>query len=135
MSEQASFVQERVDQFNEAFESVSDEVQRLQKQLRTRRRTFERELSERRKKLEKQTRKQVNRIETDFRKSPLGKRVKGLRGDVERQVDKGIDGVLGVFQIASKSDVHKLDRKIGQITRKLKEIERNRRANGDAARL
>lgn len=135
MSEQVSFVQERVDQFNEAFESVTDEVQRLQKQLRSRRKSFEREFSERRKKLEKRTRKQVNKIESDFNKSPLGKRVKGLRGDVERQVEKGIDGVLGVFQIASKSDVQKLDRKIGQISRKLKEIERSRRANGGAARL
>ena len=88
MSEQASFVQERVDQFNEAFESVSDEVQRLQKQLRSRRKSFERELSEQRKKLERRTRKQVNKIESDFRKSPLGKRVKTLRNDVERQVEK-----------------------------------------------
>jgi hypothetical protein len=135
MPEQASFVQERVDQFNAAFDSVSDEVQRVQKQLRTRRKTFERQLSDRRKKLEKSTRKQVNKIESDFKKSDVGKRARSLRADAEKRFERGIEGVLGVLQIASKGDVQKLDRKIGQISRKLKDIERAKKANGDAAHI
>ncbi len=135
MPEQASFVQERVDRFNAAFESVSDEVQRVQKQLQTRRKAFERQLSARRKKLEKSTRKQVSKIETELKKSDLGKRASSLRSDAEKQIERGIESVLGVLQIASKGDVQKLDRKIGQISRKLKDMERGKKANGDAAHI
>jgi hypothetical protein len=37
---------------------------------------------------------------------------------------------LGALQIASKSDVQRMERKLNQLGRKLKELERTRRTNG-----
>jgi hypothetical protein len=47
-------------------------------------------------------------------------------------LERGVDAVLGVFQIASKSDLDRIDKKLGQMSRRLKEMERTR-GNGHAA--
>ena len=62
MSQQVSLVQDGLDRFNSAFDSLGGEVQRFQKQVRTRRKSLEKEFDHQRKTFEKRTRKQVNRI-------------------------------------------------------------------------
>ena len=54
MAGQASLLQEGVDRFNHAVRSI--DVQRIQKQIQTRRRSFERQLTSGRKNIEKRTR-------------------------------------------------------------------------------
>lgn len=132
MAEQ-SLVQEGVDRLNDAFQSIDDEFQRVQRRVNTRRRTLEKELSSRRKKVEKRTRKQLNRFQSELRKSPVYKRAKSLRRDAARQIESGLDSFLGALQIASRSDVERLDRKLSTIGRRLKEIEKARTTNGAAA--
>jgi hypothetical protein len=76
----------------------------------------------------------VKRFQSEWRKNPIGKRIEQLRGKATARIESGVDGVLGLFQIASKSDLDRVDRKIGQLSRKLKEIERTRKGNGQASR-
>jgi hypothetical protein len=133
MSEQASLVQEGVERFNAAFERIDEERLRIQKQVNTRRKRIEKQLTSGRKDFEKRTRKQVKRLRTELRRYPLVKRAEQLQVDARRQVEEGVDRFLGVFQIASKSDLVRIDRKLDRISRKLKDIEQPRRGNGSAS--
>lgn len=128
---QANIVQDGVDRINDAFKSVDTEFQRVQKRLNTRRRSLEKELSTRRKDVEKRTRKGVKRLRTELRKNPVFKRAEKLQKDVTKQMESTVDDLLGLFQIASKSDLDRIDRKLNQLSRRLKEFEKTRsKANG-----
>lgn len=143
MAEQAtsSFVQEGVDRFNAARERIDDELQRVQRELQARRKRLEKRLDSGRKNIEKrfdssrksfekQTRKQVEQLRDEVRRYPLVKRLEELRVETTRVVEDALGNVLGVFQIASKADVDKIDRKLSKINKKLKELERTRTTNG-----
>jgi len=130
MAEQASLMQEGVDRFREAFESL--DLDRVQRRLSQRRKRIEKQLASGRKTWERRTRKQVKRVQTELRKSPLVKRVESLQKDATRQIESAVDGILSTLRIASRRDVDRLDRKLGQIARKLKDMERSRRTNGEA---
>ena len=123
MAQQTSIVDEGVDRFNEAFESLDKEFQRLQKEFQSQRKSFE-----------KRTRKQVKQMRRDFDKSTVAKRVRSLRSDVTKQIERGVDDVLGALQIASKSDLQRIDRKLGRIDKKLKQLEKLKSSNGSGAR-
>ena len=120
---QENLVQESVDRINGEFE-------RVQKRIRAQRRSFEKQIADSRKSFEKRTRKQAKRFRSELRKSPTVKRAQRLQRQASRRVEDAVDRVLGIFQIASKSDVDRIDRKLNQISRKLKEIEKARRTNG-----
>jgi len=131
MAQQAtSFVQEGVDRFNEARERIDAEVQRVQKELKTRRKKVERQFKSSRNRLEKQTRKQVKQIEKELQKNTLVKRAEELRDQASRQVESVVDSVLNALQIASKTDLQKIDRKLTKVNKKLREIEDTRKTNG-----
>jgi hypothetical protein len=130
MAQQASIVQEGVDRFRDAFGSVESEFERIQKQLRARRRSFEKQLNSSRRDLDKRARK----VRADIRRSSTMKQIERWRKDATKQLEQGVDSILGALQIASKSDVQRIDRKISQLNRKVKEIEqRRKRSNGQAA--
>jgi hypothetical protein len=112
MSEQTSFVSESIDRVQEAIQSVGDEFERLQGQL-----------GDRRKEFETQTQKRVKKLQKDLRKQPLFKRADTLRRDATKQIEQSVEGVLNTLQIASSSDMKKLDRKLNAITKRLKEME------------
>lgn len=131
MAEQASILQDGVDRFRDAFGSIEDEIQRVQKDLKARRRSFEKQLNSSRRDFEKRTKK----LRTDLRRNPTVKQIDSLRKRASRQLEQGVTDVLSALQIASKNDVQRIDRKISQLTRKVKEIERRKRANGQAARV
>jgi hypothetical protein len=139
MTEQASIVQEGIDRFRDAFGNLEDELERVQKQIRTRRRRFEKQLdanrsaiekriSSGRKDLEKRTRK----LREDVRKNRAFQRLDSLRKDATRRYEEGVESLLGLLQIASKGDVQRIDRKISQLSRKLKDMEHQKKANGQA---
>ncbi len=131
MPEQAtSFVQESKERFNSARERIDGEVERIQKELRTRSERIERQISRRRKSFEKQTRKQVKQLERDLRKNPLVKRFDRFQADATKQVERALTSVLGTLRIASTSDVRQVDRKIAKLNKKLKDMERARATNG-----
>ena len=136
MTEQTSFVNEGMDRVTSVFRTIDGELRRVQKQLQTRRKSFEKQLSSGRRDIERQTRKQVKRLQTELRKSPLIKRAQNLRGEATEQIDSAVDRVLGALQIATKNDLDRIDRKLTVLTRKLKELDRGGRrssGNGEAA--
>jgi transposase len=135
MAEQTNLVQEGVDRFNAAFESLGDEVDRLQRQMKSRRKSIEKQLTDRRKRIEKRTRKQVDRIESELRKSPVMKRLQRLRKDVVHQIESRVDSVMDAVPIATKSDLKRVERRISQLSRKLKDLERGRKANGEGSHI
>jgi polyhydroxyalkanoate synthesis regulator phasin len=60
---------------------------------------------------------------TDVRKRPAYKRLESARRDVGKRVDEGVENVLGAFGVASRSQVQRLDRKLNQMNKKLRELE------------
>ena len=143
MPENASVVQEGFERVSEAYRSLDERVQRLQRDLRARRKLWEKQWGSGRRNLEKQvqsgrrslerrTRKQWN----ELKRSELVKRAQSLQRDANERLESTLSGVLGLFQIASKSDLDRIDRRLGQISRKLRDLEgtrRPRRSNGSAA--
>ena len=121
---EVSIVQQGVDRFRDAVGSLEDEFQRVQKQVRARRKKLEKSLESRRKDIEKRTRK----LRRDIERSEPVKRLEALRRDAGKQLEQGVVDVLGALQIASKHDVQRIDRKISQLNKKLKEMERAKRS-------
>jgi cell fate (sporulation/competence/biofilm development) regulator YmcA (YheA/YmcA/DUF963 family) len=131
MAQQAtSFVQEGVDRLHAARERIDEELQRVQRELQARRKRLERRIDSGRKSFERQTRKQVQQLRDEVSRSPLVKRFEELRAETTRVVEGALEGLLGAFQIASKADVDKIDRKLSKINKKLKDLERTRSTNG-----
>ena len=139
MSEQANLVQEGADRVSDAYRSFDEGFQRLQKDLRNRRKTVEKQINSGRKNLERQinagrkdfekrTRKQVS----ELRKNPVVKRAISARDDATKQIESQVSTVLGFFNIASRTNVERIERKLGQVTRKLKQVEGAKKANGSA---
>lgn len=121
-----SLVQDGIDRFQ-------DEIERVQRQLRSRRRKLEKQLSANRKDLEKRIdsgrkglEKRARKLQTEVRKNRTVKRLEALRKDVEKRYADGVENLLKVLQIASRGDVQRIDRKISQLSKKLKEMEKGR---------
>lgn len=119
MAQSQSIVDQGVDRVQDTLKSVDKEFQKLQRQMKTRRRTLERRLESRRKSLEKGAQKQIKAI----RKNDLVKRVETFGNDVQSQIESGVESILAAFQIASKADIERVDRKLNRISKKLKELE------------
>jgi hypothetical protein len=121
---QQSLVENGVARVRSVVSNVNRRVQKLQKQIDARRKTVEKELSTRRRKLEQRTQREVARLVAQAQRLPLVKRAATLREDASRQVEAGVETVLGVFQIASRGELERLDRKLNQISRKLRDLEK-----------
>lgn len=134
-----------------AVDRIEQELSSLQKQLRSQGRSLEkriekgrRDLASRRRKLETRGRKQVKSLLADVRKSAAYKRARTLtrdaekrfgsvRKDAEKRLESGVESVLDVLQIASKSDVQRIDRKLRSLNRKLDDIEKTRASRSKAS--
>jgi DNA replication initiation complex subunit (GINS family) len=130
MAQTESLVDQGVDRVQDVLKNADKEFQRLQRRVRTRRRTIERRIQTQRKSFEKNFEKQAKSIEKQaqkqmkqIRKNDLVKRAETLGKDVQAQVESGLASVLSMFQIASKADIKRVDRKLNRISRKLKELE------------
>jgi len=119
MAQTESFVDQGVDRFQDALKGVDKEFQRLQRRVKTQRRTLERRLESQRKRFEKQAEKQIKAL----RKNDLVKRVETLGSDLQEQFESSVESMLSIFQIASKADIDRVDRKLNRISKKLKELE------------
>ena len=126
---ETNIVESSIDRVQEAFRNVEDGFDKFQK-----------DLAKRRKRVEKDAQKRVKQLRTDLRKNKLVKRVETLQKDTvkqietlqkdtAKQIESGVETLLSTLQIASQSDLKKIDRKLGQLSRKLREIEK---AQGEA---
>lgn len=109
MAQQASFIDEGIDQVKEAWSNVGDEFEKVQKRLEKRRKRFEKETEKRMKK---------------FEKSPLGKRITSFRDDTQKQIESNVESLLDMFPVASSAEVKRLERKISTLTRKVNALEK-----------
>ncbi len=137
MAEEASIVQDGIDRFRDAFGNIEDEVERVQKRIRIRRRKLEKRVVAGRKDFDKRVEsgrkdfeKRTRKLRTEVRKNPTFKRLDGIRKDATKRYEEGVETLLNTLQVASKGDVQRIDRKISQLSKKLKEMERAKKANG-----
>ena len=135
MAEHETVSEARESRINEAVQFFDDEFQRVQKELNARRKSLEKEFSTRRRTVERRTRKELKRIQSEIKKNPLVKRADSVRKDVTKQVETRVDSLLGLIQVASKSDVQRLNKKLTTLNRRLKAIEESRKTNGSAASI
>ncbi|MCC6642129.1 MAG: hypothetical protein IT386_13295 [Deltaproteobacteria bacterium] len=122
---QQSLVETGVERVRTAVTDANRRFQKLQKQLDARRKNVEKELTTRRRKLEQRAQKQVSRLVSRAQKLPLVKRATELGEDASRQIGTGVETLLGALQIASRGDLDRLDRKLNQISRKLRDLEKS----------
>jgi len=131
-----------------AVHRLEQELGSIQQQLRSQGRDLEkrlergrRELASRRQKLESRGRKQLKSLLADARRSAAYKRARSLtrdaekrlgsiRKDASKQLESGVETVLSSIQIATKSDVQRIDRRLRTLNRKLDELEKARASRG-----
>jgi len=121
---QQSLVDTGVESVRSVVHDANRRIQKLQKQIDARRKSVEKELSTRRRRLEQRAQKEVARLVARAQKLPLVKRAAALREEASRQIESGVETVLGVFQIASRGELERIERKLSQISRKLRELEK-----------
>lgn len=127
---QASIVDEGRERLTAARERIDDEIQRIQEELNGRRKQLEKQFAKNRKSVEKQTRKQVKQIQRDLRKSPVVKGLEKWRGRAESQFGEAVESLLATFQIPSRHDLNRIDRKLGRISKRLAQIESEHTTSG-----
>ncbi len=132
MAENEPLSEARESRINEAVQFFDDEFQRVQKELSTRRKSLEKEFATKRKSVEKRTRKELKRIQSELKKSPIVKRADAVRKDITKRVEARVDTLLGLMQVASKSDVQRINKKLTTLNRRLKAIESSRKTNGSS---
>ena len=52
------------------------------------------------------------------------KRAEDLRSDAVKSIEDQVDTLLANLRIASHADVHKLERKVAQLNKKVRELEK-----------
>ncbi len=119
---EANFIEEGMDRIEDIFRSIEKDFKRLQKRA-----------DKRRKQLEKQAEKRVKQLQSDFRKNRVVKRAEDLRGDAMKAVEEQVDTLLTNLRIASQADVSKLERKVAQLNKKVRELEKQGKPGKQAA--
>ncbi len=132
MAERETLSEASESRVDEAVQFFDDEFQRIQKELSTRRKSLEKEFTSKRKTVEKRTRKELKRIQSELKKNPIVKRADAVRKDVTKQVETRVDTLLARIQIASRSDVQRINKKLTALNRRLKAIEDSRKTNGSS---
>jgi len=106
---------------NEGIERISSELEKWNDEFQTRSEKF-------RKNSQKRIEKGVKQVQEELRKIPGVKRAEELRSDLEARVEKnldaGVDKVYTRLKLARLDEVKKLERKINQLNRKLRELEK-----------
>ena len=110
---QPSVIQEGIERLEDARKNVEKRYRQVQKQADKRRREFE-----------KNAEKRVRQIREGISKNPIVKQADGFRERASQRVEEQVEQVLSLFRIATQSEVDRLERKVAQLTRKVRELER-----------
>ena len=106
---------------SERLESITGELEQWGDDLQARGEKF-------RKESQKRIEDTVQQIQDELDKLPGVKRARELREQtrarVEKTVDAGVERLYGALHIARQEDIKKLDRKIAQLNRKLRALEK-----------
>ena len=123
MAQRTTFIDESRERVQAAFQNVEDEFQKIQKDFEARTKKFN-----------KQANKRVKKFQQEIRKNDVVKRAEAWRKDVnkkfdartkrfEKNMESSLQTVLGTFQIASRGEIEKLDKKLNRINRRLKALD------------
>jgi Poly(hydroxyalcanoate) granule associated protein (phasin) len=119
MSE-ANFIQDGIDRVQSAFQTLDKEYRRLQ-----------RTADKRRKEFEKRAERQIKRFQTELRKNPIVKRAEGVRarvdearGEARQAMVQRLETLLGSLHVATRTEIEKLDRKLAQLNKKVRDLEK-----------
>ena len=103
-----------IDEFSDELQSRADDLQSRGEKLR--------------KDGQKRFEKRFKQVQKDLRKQPAVKRVEKFRAELEQRVEKNRDAasdrVLSSLGLASSGEVKKLERKIAQLNKKLRTLEK-----------
>ncbi len=106
---------------NEGIERISTELEKWNHKLQSRSDQF-------RKESQKRIEKGVRQVQDELRKVPGVKRAEELRIEIESRVEKnidaGVDRVYARLKLARLDEVQKLERKIAQLNKKLRALEK-----------
>ena len=110
---------------NEGIERISNELEKWTDNLQSRGDKFRVES-------QKRIDKGVKQVQDELRKIPGVKRAKELREElearVEQNIDAGVDRVYTRLKLARLDEVKKLERKIAQLNKKLRALEKQQAA-------
>ncbi len=112
-----TFVDESRERIHSARERIDSEFKKAQK-----------DLDARRKRLEKQTRQ----LRKDIQKNGIVKQLNRWRNDAEDQLEDAVGSLLGTLQIATQSDVKKIDRRLSKISKQLKDLDGSHKSHASA---
>jgi hypothetical protein len=133
MAQQTNFVQDGVDRVRETVSSIESDIdqagKKVRKELRARSKSLEKEVTTRRRRLERATERQMKRIQAELKKNRYVKRAQVVVEDATKQIERGVDSVFEVLNVASRRDLARIDRKLNQINRKLSGIEKTAKAS------
>jgi hypothetical protein len=115
MSQRSSLIDTGLDRVRTTVASARKEIRRLQKRVEVQRKDLDKRVAIQRKAL--------GRAVSRVRATALVKNAEALRAEATRRFEAGVESVLGVLP-ASRSELERVDRKLTQISRKLKELER-----------
>jgi len=103
-----------IDEFSDELQSRADELQSRGEKLR--------------KNSQKRFEKRMKEVQKELNKQPVVKRAQKLRAELEERVEKNVDTVndrvLSTLGLASSGEVKKLERKIAQLNKKLRTLEK-----------
>ena len=112
MAQQTNFMDAGIDRIQDALTSLGSDMNRLQGQVETQRKRWE-----------KQTRKRVKEFRKELGDTPWAKRAEKFSKDASREIESRVEDFLGTLSIASNADLKKLNRKLNQINKRLKALE------------
>jgi len=124
MAQQSTLLEDGFDRIQTAFKSVEDEVQKVQKRFETESNKLSKSANKRIKNIRKEMLKYPAVKQADSLRQDLSKQFQSRAKEFEKQVEGGIETVLGGLQIASQSEIDKLDKKLGRINRRLKALDK-----------
>lgn len=120
-SNEFSWEEFRPEWANEGIERISAELEKWNDDLQSRSTKF-------RKQSQKRIDKSVKQIRKELKKMPAVKKAEELRTDIEKRVEKGVeegvDRVYSSLKLARLDEVKKLERKIAQLNKKLRDLEK-----------
>ena len=124
MSQQSNLLEDGFERIQSAFKSVEDEVQKAQKRFEDQSEKFSKDANKRIKGFQKELRKYPAVKRAESLSQDLNKQLQSRTKQVEKQIENGIESVLGTFQIASRGEINKLDKKLNRISRRLKALDK-----------
>jgi len=116
-------LQKRADQGRKQIEQRAQrQVKRLQSELK--KSPLVKRAEEQRRLLERRARK----LGTELRNSSAVKRAESLRKDAETRIEGQLETFFGLLNIASTNEINRVERKVDQLNRKLRELEKSAQA-------